>query len=64
MNIPLAPYTIAVAISKIKGKGSRASFWTTLVTLSVFLMLFVLLHLIQLAADGAFVFGWIFYIGR
>merc|ERR1712227_758630 len=35
---------------------------TTLISLSVFLMLFVLLHLIQLAADGAFVFGWIFYI--
>lgn len=64
LNIPLAPYTVAVAVSRIKGKGRGAAFWTTLISLSVFLMLFVLLHLIQLAADGAFVFGWIFYIGK
>ena len=62
LNLVLTPFTVAVSVSRIRGSDAKTAFWTHSISLSIFLGLFILLHLVQLAADGLFVFAWIFYI--
>ena len=62
LDLVLTPFTVAVSVSRIRGTDAKTAFWTHLISMSIFLGLFILLHLVQLAADGLFVFAWIFYI--
>lgn len=59
LNIALAPLTVARAVARVRPGG----FWSALVPLATFLAMFVLLHVVQIAADGVFVFAWVFFIG-
>ena len=59
LNIALAPLTVARAVARLRPGG----FWSALVPLATFLAMFVLLHVVQIAADGVFVFAWVFFIG-
>merc|ERR1739838_429191 len=48
-NIILAPLTVAKTSSRII---SPSSFWTIFTSLTIFLFMFVFLHILQLAVDG------------
>merc|ERR1719154_54839 len=59
INIVLAPMTSAKTASRV---FSSSCFWPVLISLSIFLLMFVILHLLQLVVDGAWALAWISYI--
>ena len=59
-NIFAAPYTVAVAVARLKD-SNRPSL-LTLIPLALLLLLAVLLQVLQLAVEGVFVFALVFYI--
>jgi len=64
-NIPAAPFTVAVSLLRVSGgpgPGTNTPSLPALIPLSLLLFLTVLLQVVQIAADGVFVFAWVFYI--
>ena len=64
-NIPAAPFTVAVSVLRVSGgpgPGTNTPSLPALIPLSLLLFLAVLLQVVQIAADGVFVFAWVFYI--
>ena len=59
-NIFTAPYTVAVAVARLRD-SNRPSL-LTLIPLGLLLLLAVLLQVLQLAVEGVFVFALVFYI--
>jgi len=58
-NLIIAPLTVAKTSSRVI---SASTFWPVLISLSIFLIMFVFLHLLQLAVDGSWALAWVFYI--
>ena len=62
-NILAAPFTVAVAVSRVKGSSSSNSpSLPTFIPLALLLVLAVLLQVLELAAEGVVVFALVFYI--
>ena len=58
LNILIAPFTVAKTSSRVT---CPKSFWPVLISLSVFLLLFVFLHFLQLLVSGVWVLAWVSY---
>jgi len=59
LNLIITPLTVAKTSSRVI---DVSTFWPVLISLSIFLVMFVLLHILQLAVDGAWALAWISYI--
>ena len=62
-NIFLAPFTVAKSVVRMQ-RGTTGDFIKYFVPLALPFLLFIILHVVQVASDGTFVFGWIFYISK
>ena len=61
-NILAAPFTVAVAVSRVRGSSNNSPSLPTLIPLAILLLLAMLLQVLELAAEGVFVFALVFYI--
>ena len=59
-NILLAPWTIAKAAHRLAGKKNKI--WVHALATVPFFLLAILLHLLELAAQGCWAIGWFWYL--
>merc|ERR1719508_345621 len=59
INLVLAPHTVAKTASRVI---SVSTFWPVVISLSFFLLMFVILHVLQIVVEGAWALAWISYI--